>query len=85
MKQRKMMLRIGYLLYRIPTTVWPDNHTTGVTLQFCYHFNDATLGDTMVACLFMISNVSHYVQTYPLDSYLLGTCHDTTINYLATS
>jgi hypothetical protein len=55
---------------------WPDNYT---------NINVTKWIEMMVARFFMVSSMTHYVQTYLLGSHLLGTCLDMTVVYMDTS
>jgi hypothetical protein len=64
---------------------WPDNYASGCGVLVSLHINETVWIEMMVACLFMVSYTSHYVQTYLLDSHLSGTYLDMTVVYMNTS
>jgi hypothetical protein len=64
---------------------WPDNYANRCGVSVYIHINVAKRIEMMATRLFMVSSMIHYVQTYLLDSLLLGTCLDTTVVYMHTS
>jgi hypothetical protein len=64
---------------------WPNNYASGCGISVSFDINDTELIEMMAAHLFMVSCTSHYVQTYLLDSHLLGTCLGMTVVYMDAS
>jgi hypothetical protein len=64
---------------------WPNNYASGCGVLVSYHINDTERIEMMAAHLFMVSCMSHYVQTYLLDSHLLGTYLSMTVFYMDAS
>ena len=84
MRWRKKTHGVVTLYTGIPLPRGPIITSTGAAYRFSFHFNDAARIDTMVARLFMISNATECVQTYPLDFLCPGTGHDTIVIYMTT-
>jgi hypothetical protein len=49
---------------------WPDNYANRCGVSVYIHINVTEQIEMMVACIFMVSSMTHYVQTYLLDSHL---------------
>jgi hypothetical protein len=64
---------------------WPDNYANRCGISVYTHINVTEWIEMMAARLFMVSSMTHSIQTYLLDSHPPGTYLDTTVVYMDTS